>query len=365
MSRVKIPKKVSAGFHTDINMLLRKFMSVESLRYNAFSKVWREAKFSLVFCGRKDRELRLFFEEIVPIILQLWLPTCSFRERVFGLYMLYAVYTMQPTIPKLKIRLRLSDWEQSEVLLRIASREQHLDACYLLYRMRLERCFHCVALLRQRSPVMHHGQEEDISTLAAASAKVFSPLERMTKSGTLQQLSLIHRQYVTMKSVQETPEVRDLAIVKEDVYEGVCREVAVLQAKYRTLQEQAAASSRRVKEKRSSNRGESVAVRRQRLRRQQFRTVAKTRKGTRFEQLLHDDAAASKCDDESILESAESTSPVAKRAKKQPVPRKKSQASKSASAAKGGKEPRRGRGKSSSEEPNQEGDQATAGQDSV
>lgn len=39
----------------------------------------------------------------------------------------------------------------------------------------------------------------------------------------LQQLSLIHRQYVAMKSAQETPEVRDLAIVKEDIYEGLCR----------------------------------------------------------------------------------------------------------------------------------------------
>lgn len=355
MSRVKIPKKVSAGFHTDMNMLLRNFMSVESLRYNAFSKVWREAKFSLVFCGRKDRELRLFFEEIVPVILQLWLPTCSFRERVFGLYMLYAVYTMQPTVPKLKIRLRLSDWEQSEVLLRIASREQHLDACYLLYRMRLEKCFHFVALLRQRSPVMYHGQEEDVSTLAAASAKVFSPLERMTKSGTLQQLSLIHRQYVAMKSAQETPEVRDLAIVKEDIYEGLCREVAVLQAKYRNLQEQAAGVVR--KDRRiSSNKGESVAARRQRLRTQQFSTVTKTRKGKRFAELLHEDSSTSRCDDESILESTESTSPTAKRAKKQSVPRKTSQASKSAGAAKGDEEPRRGRRKSRSEKPSQEGD---------
>lgn len=340
MGIVKFPKKVSAGFHTDLNMLLRNFMSEESLRYNTFSKVWREAKFSLVFCGRKDRELRLFFEEIVPIILQLWLPTCSFRERVFGLYMLYAVYTMQPTVPKLKIRLRLMDWEQSEVLLRIASREQHLDACYLLYRMRLEKCFHFVALLRQRSPVMYYGQEEDVSTLAAASANVFSPLERMTRCGTLQQLSLIHRQYIAMKSLQENPEVRNMALVKENIYEGVCKEIALLQAKYRDLQKQADDANEEVQK--SSVKGESMAARRQRLRTQQFSTVTKTRKGKRFEELVHDDSSTSGCDEESIVEFAESTSPASKRAKKQLVSRKKLQALKSASAAKGDKKPERG-----------------------
>lgn len=333
---VKRPKKVSAGFHTDLSMLLRKFMSEESLRYNAFSKVWREAKFSLVFCGRKDRELRLFFEEIVPIILQLWLPTCSFRERVFGLYMLYAVYTMQPTVPKLKIRLRLKDWEQSEVLLQIASREQHLDACYILYRMRLEKCFHFVALLRQRSPVMYYGQEEDISALAAAYANVFSPLERMTRCGTLQQLSEIHRQYIEMKHLQEDPEVRNMAFVKENIYEGVCKEIALLQAKYRDLQKQADDANEEAK-------GESMAARRQRLRTQQFSTVTKTRKGKRFEELVHDDSSTSGCNEESIVEFAESTSPTSKRAKKQLVSRKKLQALKSASAAKGDKKPERGR----------------------
>lgn len=232
------------------------------------------------------------------------------------------------------------DWEQSEVLLRIASREQHLDACYLLYRMRLEKCFHFVALLRQRSPVMYYGQEEDVSTLAAASANVFSPLERMTRCGTLQQLSLIHRQYIAMKSLQENPEVKNMALVKENIYEGVCKEIALLQAKYRDLEKQAEDANEEARK--SSIKGESMAARRQRLRTQQFSTVTKTRKGKRFEELVHDDSSTSGCDEESIVEFAESTSPASKRAKKRLVSRKKLQALKSASAAKGDKKPERG-----------------------
>lgn len=334
MSRVKVLKKVSAGFQTDMATLLRKFTAEESIRYNAFSKVWREMKFSLVFCGRKDRELRLFFEEIVPIILQLWLPTCSFRERVFGLYMLYAVYAVQPISPKLKVRLRLADWEQSEVLLRIATREQHLDVCYILHRMRLENCFHHVALLRQRSPVMYHGEDEDVQTILAANAKVFGPMEKMTKNGIFQQLQLIHQQYMAMKAAQEKPEVRDLAFVKEDVYDSICRKVSVVQLEYRSQQIQAAASASR-KERGSSVGGETVGARRENLRAQQFSTVTKTRRGKRYDELMSD-VSTSLCQDESAAEPAESSGPPAKRARRKFAATKKSQESRPTGASKCG-----------------------------
>lgn len=105
---------------------------------------------------------------------------------------------------------------------------------------------------------MYYGQEEDVSTLAASSAKVFGPLERMTRNGTFQQLSLIHQQYVAMKSLQENPEVRNMALVKEDIFEGICKEIVLLQAKYRDLQEQAEDANEEVRE--SSPKEESMAA---------------------------------------------------------------------------------------------------------
>nr|XP_037285254.1 snRNA-activating protein complex subunit 1-like isoform X1 [Rhipicephalus microplus] len=306
MDRVKVLKKVSAGFQTDMDTLLRKFMAEESIRYSTFSKVWKAMKFSLVFCGRKDQELRLFFEEIAAIILQLWAPTCSFREKVFGLYMLYGVYASQPILPKLKIRLRLADWEQSEVVLRIATREQHLDICYILYRMRLEHCFHIVALLSQRSPVMYHGQGvEDARTIHAANTKVFAPMEAMSKQGTIQQLQLFHQNYMAVKAVQEEP-VKDLMLVKEDIYDVARREVSVLQFEYRCQEIQAAASTSR-KAKGSTIEEETVVARRGNLRAQQYSAVTNTRLGKRCAELMGDVPKRSG-EDESAPESAESSS---------------------------------------------------------
>lgn len=313
MSNQIVLKKVSAGFQTDMATLLRKFTVGQTVRLSDFSKFWREMKFSLVFWGRNERELRLFFEEIVPIILQLWLPTCSFREKVFGLYMLYAVYAVQPTSPKLKVRLRLTDWEQSEVLLRLATREQHFDVCYVLHRMRLENCFHYVAHLRQRSPVMYHGKEEDISTLAAVNAKVFTPMEKMTKNGTFQRLSLVHQQYLQIKAAQSASEIRDLALVKEDLYKGVCREISDLQLQYRSQQTEVTEGSSHKDKGDTSDRGDAVGARRRNLKAQQFGTLSNTRKGKRLEQLTCDEDV---CQDEDGPASGESTTPRAKRARK-------------------------------------------------
>lgn len=291
MSNRKVLKKVSAGFQVDMNTLFRKFTAEEIIRFAAFSKVWREMKFSLVFCGRVERELRLFFEEIVPAILQFWLPTSSFREKVFGLYMLYAVYALQPTFPRLKIRLRLSDWEQSEVLLRFATREQHLDICYILHRMRLEKCFHYVAHLRQRSPVMYNNQNEDgedVSAFAALTGKVYTPLDKMAKRGTLQVLTMVHRKYLAVKAEQAEPEVRDLDIVKEDIYEDVRRQIFALQQKHGYRESQVAAGTSH-KDKATSSKGEDdVAARRKALKAKRFRSMANTRKGKCFEQLMYD-----------------------------------------------------------------------------
>lgn len=41
--------------------------------------------------------------EMMAIILKLWTPSSSFQKKVFALYMLYAVYEMQPLKRKLKV----------------------------------------------------------------------------------------------------------------------------------------------------------------------------------------------------------------------------------------------------------------------
>lgn len=161
--------------------------------------------------------------------------------------------------------------------------------------------------------MMYHGKEEDISTLAAVDAKVFLPMERMTKNGTFQRLSLVHQRYMEIKAAQSASEIRHLALVKEDFYEDICREVADLQLQYRSQQTQVTEGSSHKDKGNSSDRGDAVGARRRNLKAQQFVTVSNTRKGKRLGQLTCDEDVSQ---DDGDPASAESTTPRAKRARK-------------------------------------------------
>lgn len=71
-------------------------------------------------------------------------------------------------------------------LLQQCTKEQHLDACYIMHWMMLEQCFHFVAHLKHRSPAMLNCKEEDTGSLAEVSAKVFADLDDMAHGGLLE-----------------------------------------------------------------------------------------------------------------------------------------------------------------------------------
>lgn len=42
-------KKVCAGFHVDLTVLLSEFIALDTVRYVDFARLWRNYKFSLLF----------------------------------------------------------------------------------------------------------------------------------------------------------------------------------------------------------------------------------------------------------------------------------------------------------------------------
>lgn len=290
MAEIMSGIKYAAGFQTDMTRLLEKFMATKSTRFTEFSKLWSEMEFSLIFCGRKDpRENRLFFEEITRSILKLWNPVSDYQEKVFAQYMLYAVYVMQPHTPKIKIRLQQSDLKHIEELQQLATKYQHLDVCYCIHRMHLEDCFHFVASLKQRTPLNSTDKEEDDDS-AILKHEVFSNVGRTCKGGSLQQLAVMHKEYVSMKHTAQSSEGGDRAMVQENIAEELIKEMAKLLAKHRGKRQELAAGEidDSSEESPSSEEETDIASRRKTLRQQQFSSTSTTRKRKRFEQLLGD-----------------------------------------------------------------------------
>ncbi|XP_064454878.1 snRNA-activating protein complex subunit 1-like [Ornithodoros turicata] len=326
--RIGPVKKIAAGFPTDMSMLLDRFVVTNSVRYEGFAKLWREAKFPLIFCGRKDlREMRQFIDETFSIILQLWVPTSNFQEKVFALYMLYGMYTMQPITPKVKIRIKMNHWAMSQELLQQSAKEQHLDICYIIHRMRQVHSFHFVAFLKLRSPALLAEKEEENNSISEMTMKVYSNMHDMMKGGLLEQLSLIHNQYTCMRSMQDTPSVSQLDMVRQNIFEDLGREVSKLQAKYkvRLEQEKDDALPNPAGDSDDDSDTSNVGTRRKRLRQRQFAKTSQTRKGRRYDELVIDEDA----DDNTSPDVADKRSPQCKRSRKDAPAKAKSATAKS------------------------------------
>lgn len=310
-----VVKKVAAGFYIDMNMLLARYSSTKSVRFDDFAKYFREAKFSLIFCGRKDpREQRLLVEEMVAMVLRFWAPTTTFQERVFGLYMLYAIYSTQPVKPKVKVRLKVSHMAVVAQLLDLGGQDQHLDICYIINRLYLEKCFLYTASIRQMSPMMTNERDEDADPNMEVSAKVFNSMEMFGTSGSLLQLLHIHDQYVAMKASQLSESLRELTMVSENKFGDVGREISLLQAKYRAIQEGAEKSRQEAEDTSDEDYTEDIGARRTKLRQKLFRKAGNTRlKQRQDELLLQDDSSGNLVIDASGSNPAEGAKPAPKK----------------------------------------------------
>ncbi|XP_077530708.1 snRNA-activating protein complex subunit 1-like [Haemaphysalis longicornis] len=326
-------KKVAAGFLADMNTLLAGYSASKSVRFSEFAKCFREAKFSLIFCARKDpRELRLLVEEMVAMVLKLWAPTTTFPEKVFGLYMLYAIYTMQPLKPKAKLRLQLCHMSVMTQLLHKCEQEQHLDACYIINRLYLEKCFFYTASIRQMRPMVTTEEAEDRDPATEVSAKIFSHMEMYGTGGSaLEQLSHIHDEYVKAKSSQRSSDsVRELTMVSDNHFADFGRQISLLQAKYRAIEEGASRAAEEAEDTSDEEYTDDIGTRRTKLRDKVFRSAGNTRLKQRQDELLHqDDSSGNPATDAGKTGTKKKAKPAAK---KRGRPSKKAQASTSGGA---------------------------------
>nr|XP_020483316.1 snRNA-activating protein complex subunit 1 [Labrus bergylta] len=126
---------------TDCDEILRRFRSTESVRFEIFSKIWREMKFSQIFYGTVRHEKREFSRLILDTAYSFLLPPFSFQIRVGGLYLLYSLYRCQTASPPEEIRLSLKDWEDVKKFEKDAVDAKHFDVIYILQQLMFLKAF--------------------------------------------------------------------------------------------------------------------------------------------------------------------------------------------------------------------------------
>lgn len=155
------------GLKADCETLLSRFQDTDSVRFEAFSSLWRDMKFSTIFYGKLGKlELNKFTREALATASQYFYPPYTFQIRVGALYLLYSLYNTQVCEPKQKIRIALRDWKEVLKFQEELINAQHFDAAYILRNLRVSKAFHYTAMPKiltyraNRKLVKEPGKEE-------------------------------------------------------------------------------------------------------------------------------------------------------------------------------------------------------------
>lgn len=205
----------------DCEALLRRFQETQSVRFEIFSNIWKEAKFSHIFYGNVTRhEKRTFSRLVLDSALPFFLPPYSFQIRVGGLYLLFSLYQSQNASPPEQIRMALKDWDHVKKFQKDAVDAQHYDVIYIFRKLEACKAFAFTAtptllvFRRKRKikqPMLH---EEFIERTSRPQELINIEL--------LEELSNVHELYEKLKKSavppeSETPGVSGVDLVRPDL----------------------------------------------------------------------------------------------------------------------------------------------------
>ncbi|XP_026213551.1 snRNA-activating protein complex subunit 1-like [Anabas testudineus] len=147
----------------DVEELLARFQHNDSVRYELFSSIWREMRFSDVFTGITNMgEMKRYCRVALATAVKYFLPPYSYQIRVGGLYLMFAFYHTQLALPPVKIRLALKDWEHVQKFVKDTVDAQHHDVIYIYEKLVAVRAIHYTAMphfltfQKQRKPKKQH-----------------------------------------------------------------------------------------------------------------------------------------------------------------------------------------------------------------
>nr|XP_046267999.1 snRNA-activating protein complex subunit 1b [Scatophagus argus] len=185
---------------SDCEELLSRFQQTQSVRFEVFSKIWREMKFSQIFYGTVKREKRAFSHAILDTACSFFLPPFSFQIRVGGLYLLHGLYWCQTASPPEQIHLALKDWEDVKKFEKDAVDAQHLDVVYILRQLMSQKAFYFTAMPTLLTYRKKKKKKVERSALCEEFMERASRPQELINVELLEELSNVHELYEKLKT---------------------------------------------------------------------------------------------------------------------------------------------------------------------
>lgn len=200
----------------DCENLLSLFQKTDSVRFEVFSKIWKEMNFSHIFHGTVKHEKRSFSRLILDSAYSFLLPPFSFQIRVGGLYLLFSLFQSQTAAPPEPIRLALKDWEHMKKFEKDAMDAQHMDVIYILRQLRLQKAFHFSATPTRL--VFRKQRKKESPALCEKFVERASRPQELINIDLLEELTNVHDLYGKLKSsVSETSENSSVNLISQDL----------------------------------------------------------------------------------------------------------------------------------------------------
>ncbi|KAG4078528.1 hypothetical protein HA402_009240 [Bradysia odoriphaga] len=99
------------GFSADTELLLNRFVKLNSARFECFCTEWIRMNFQYVFCGYMCvSEMVQFIEDAFIVVKRAFLNASSHFQKIGALYLMYAMYFKQPPKQYCKFRMTMSEW---------------------------------------------------------------------------------------------------------------------------------------------------------------------------------------------------------------------------------------------------------------
>lgn len=193
-------KYVAAGFLEDSGKLLNEFLEANTVEFSVFASIWKNRHFSLVFMGRpEDNELTDFTNEAFRIAAQ-FLSTSSFLYQVGAIYLLYALFRNQISVPPIKIRIKLSQWMIINKIREDAALKQHRSLHYVIDYL-ISNALIYVKNQTLRGPRIASVQKvsKNSETISNFYANYKSDLTEYSTSNNLEELHDLQKQYLDIK----------------------------------------------------------------------------------------------------------------------------------------------------------------------
>ncbi|BFY96972.1 hypothetical protein BsWGS_00012 [Bradybaena similaris] len=217
----------TTGVRADLKRFMNKFLEYNTVRFEQFAEVWRDKKLGYLCAGRAtDREAREFLERVLQIGQEYFLPPYQFQVRVGGLYLLYAIYQIQPINPKVKIRLTPCQWQDSVFFQQQAAQQNHLDVVYVFQRLLQEQAFlFCYTPSEMSLHSAMKDTDEMVDDLADTLKEEKTAVTSLFNYESLEKLSYFQDQYQQMKIGLAGPKAtapdKSLAVVQTELVEDV------------------------------------------------------------------------------------------------------------------------------------------------